>query len=355
MNNIFLNNLRSLRQVNTITAIFTGVLIIFPLIFESNIIRAAFFLASALIALLLSLWAHYKIQTAFVSNKNIYYITTAVFYANLMLFTIYLSVWAYPDILAPVFYCFYISSLLLFVNPPIFNLYLTLGGMLCYIASITINMRGHYLFFGAVNVLSAAVLSLYFSWYICKLRLGMELSAVEIEKERNQYFDQSLIDELTQLKNRRDFMQTFHRYMNNYRSTDDWLCVSILDIDFFKLYNDKYGHPMGDDCLRGVGRVLNSLMDSMGVYTARVGGEEFAMLWFEQDLSHVNTVIYYLQELIKGLEIPHEKSKVSQYITVSIGIHIERCGGSDDLQTIYDLADKALYTAKESGRNCAIV
>jgi diguanylate cyclase (GGDEF)-like protein len=133
------------------------------------------------------------------------------------------------------------------------------------------------------------------------------------------------------------------------------LCVSLLDIDFFKLYNDNYGHPMGDDCLRGIGRVLNSLMDSMGVYTARVGGEEFAMLWFEQDRAHVDAVVFHLQHLIKDLKIPHEKSKVSQYITVSIGIHIERCGASDDVQTIYDLADKALYTAKESGRNCAII
>jgi diguanylate cyclase (GGDEF)-like protein len=112
---------------------------------------------------------------------------------------------------------------------------------------------------------------------------------------------------------------------------------------------------MGDDCLRGIGRVLNSLMDSMGVYTARVGGEEFAMLWFEQDRAHVDAVVFNLQQLIKSLEIPHEKSRVAQYVTVSIGIHVERCGSSGDVQAVYDLADKALYTAKKSGRNCAIV
>jgi diguanylate cyclase (GGDEF)-like protein len=355
MNNIFLNNLRSLRQVNTIIAVFAAVLSVFPLVFENNITKSVFFLASALVALLLTFWAHYKIQTAFANSKFVYYILTVLFYANLMLFAIYLSVWSYPGILAPVFFFFYISSLLLFVYPPIFNSCLTLGGMFCYIVSIFINTDSHHLLFGVVNVMLAGVLGLYFSWYITKLRLGMELSAVEIEKERNQYFDQSIIDELTQLKNRRDFKQTFQRYLFNYRSTDDWLCVSLLDIDFFKLYNDNYGHPMGDDCLRGVGRVLNSLMDSMSVYTARVGGEEFAMLWFEQDPAHVDVVVFQLQQLIKSLKIPHEKSKVSQYVTVSIGIHIERCGASDDVQTIYDLADKALYTAKESGRNCAIV
>jgi diguanylate cyclase (GGDEF)-like protein len=355
MNNIFLNNLRSLRQVNTIIAAFAAVLSIFSLVFENNVTKTAIFLASALVALLLTIWAHYKIQTAFASKKLIYYVLTVLFYVNLMFFAIYLSVWSYPDALAPVFFCFYISSFLLFVNPPVFNSCLTFGGMLCYIISIIINTDSHQLFFGVVNVMLAGAIGLYFSWYITKLRLGMELSQVEIEKERNQYFDQSIIDELTQLKNRRDFKQTFQRYLNNYRSTDDWLCVSILDIDFFKLYNDNYGHPMGDDCLRGVGRALNSLMDGMGVYTARVGGEEFAMLWFEQDPAHVDEVIFHLQQLIKNLEIPHEKSKVSQYITVSIGIHIERCGGSGDVQSIYDLADKALYTAKESGRNCAIV
>jgi diguanylate cyclase (GGDEF)-like protein len=176
-----------------------------------------------------------------------------------------------------------------------------------------------------------------------------------LEDERNNYFDQSTIDELTQLKNRRDFQQTFKRYLVNYRTSDNWLCIAILDIDFFKYYNDHYGHPKGDDCLRAVGGVLNSLKDSHDVYSARVGGEEFALLWFEAEASHVDAIISHLQGLIKELKIPHEKSKVLPYVSISIGVFVERCGTCDDTQIMYDMADKALYNAKEGGRNCAIV
>jgi len=176
-----------------------------------------------------------------------------------------------------------------------------------------------------------------------------------LEDERNQYFDQSTIDELTKLKNRRDFMQTFQRYISNYRNTDDWLCIAIADIDYFKNYNDHYGHPKGDDCLRGVGRVFNSLKDNLGVYAARVGGEEFALLWFEKDATSVDTVVSEIMKLMGEMKMPHEKSKVWPYVTLSIGIYVERCGSPNDMQALYDSADKALYAAKTGGRNCAII
>jgi diguanylate cyclase (GGDEF)-like protein len=150
-------------------------------------------------------------------------------------------------------------------------------------------------------------------------------------------------------------MHTFQRYLTNFRSFDKWLCVAICDIDFFKNFNDQYGHPMGDTCLRSVAGVLNSLMDNMGVYAARVGGEEFALLWFEKNASHVDEVLIHIAERIKELQIKHEKSKVSNYVTISIGVYIEQCGVSSNTKMLYDLADKALYTAKGSGRNCAIV
>jgi PleD family two-component response regulator len=79
------------------------------------------------------------------------------------------------------------------------------------------------------------------------------------------------------------------------------------------------------------------------------------MLWFEENASHVDDVIKNMLGLIKELKIPHEKSKISEHLTISMGIFIERCGLSHDMQTLYDLADKALYIAKGSGRNSAII
>jgi len=354
MSKIFINNLNSLRQTSTIFAIFAGVFSLFPIFIEKNFFDAGIYLLSALVALLLTLYTNYIMQKEYVNNHVIYTLIT-LFYLNIMTFGIYLSVWSTPDKLASIFLCFLICALLMFINPPVYNFCLTLGTMIIFIVSTIIMKSPGNALLDIVNVVIAGVIGLYFSWIIPKWRMELEISANLLEEERNKYFDQSIIDELTQLRNRRDFMHTFKRYLVNYRTTDDWLCIAIMDIDFFKFFNDHYGHPKGDDCLRAVGGVLNGLKESIGVYAARVGGEEFALLWFEQDTAHVGFVVNHITNLINGLKIPHEKSKVAPYVTLSIGVYVERCGASHDVKALYDFADKALYTAKGSGRNCAVV
>jgi diguanylate cyclase (GGDEF)-like protein len=364
INKLFMDNLRNLFQANVFVAVIAACLTAISVIMDrSLIIRACVCGASGIAALLLAFFTYYRMQTAYISTRFIY-ITTTIYYANTMWLGIYLSVWASPDKLATIFLCFLICALLLFINPPQFNLILTLIAVIAFTAS-TIYVKSPMFNPGVkapdnwvldiINTVIAGTINLYFTWYIGKLRLGLELSTIMLENERDGYYDQSTIDELTKLKNRRDFQQTFKRYLSNYRTSDNYLCVAIIDIDFFKFYNDHYGHPGGDECLRSVGRVLNSMKETHNVYTARVGGEEFALLWFEAEISHVDVVISHLQSLIKELKIPHEKSRVSPYVSISMGVFVERSGVSTDTQTMYDMADKALYNAKEGGRNCAII
>ena len=354
MSKIFINNLSILRQSNIIAAVMAGCFTFFPIIVERDLLKAGVYMATAVIALLLAVFTNYKIQGALVTNRLIYLLTTA-YYANIIGFGIFLGVWGHSDNYAVTFMCILICALSLFINPPLFNLCLTLGATVLFVTTSVITKESEYWIFDICNALFAGFISLFLSWQISKLRLGMELSANMLEEERNKYLDQSTIDELTKLKNRRDFMQTFQRYVVNYRTTDDWLCIAICDIDFFKNYNDHYGHQKGDDCLCAIGGVFNSLMESMGVYSARVGGEEFALLWFEKEVSCADKVVSMVAELVRNLKIPHEKSKVAPYVTLSMGVYIIRCGSSSDMHTLYDLADKALYIAKSSGRNCAIV
>jgi diguanylate cyclase (GGDEF)-like protein len=354
MGKVFIRNLNSLRQANTIAAVLIGCYSIVPLAVDKDFFKAGIYLAAAIIALTLSLFTNYKMQGALVSNRLIYVLTT-IYYANIMLFGLYLGVWANSGQFAVTFMCIMICALALLVNPPLFNLCLTIVAMGVFI-TVAINFKPSELWLSDIcNLIFAGFISLFLTWQITKLRLGLELSANMLEDERNKYFDQSVIDELTQLRNRRDFMQTFQRYISNYRNTDDWLCIAIADIDYFKNFNDHYGHPKGDDCLRGVGRVFNNLKDNLGVYTARVGGEEFALLWFEKNAAAVDTVVHEIMKLMGEMKMPHEKSKVWPYVTLSIGVYVERCGSPNDMQTLYDSADKALYAAKTSGRNRAVI
>jgi len=355
INKLFMDNLRNLFQANAFFAVIAAGLTIVSVIMDRTLLfRAGVNCASAIVALLLACFTYYRMQTAYASNGFVYVITT-IYYANVMSLSIYLSVWASPDKLATLFLCFLLCSLLMFINPPQFNLCLTISAIIVFTFSTIYVKERENIILDLINTFMTGVITLYFTWYIGKLRLGLELSTTMLEDERDSYFDQSIIDELTQLKNRRDFQQTFKRYLSSYRTSDNWLCVAILDIDFFKFYNDHYGHPGGDECLRSVGRVLNSLNESHDVYSARVGGEEFALLWFETDVSHVDVVVSHLQKLIRELKIPHEKSKISPFVTISIGVFVEKCGTPTDTQTMYDMADKALYNAKEGGRNCAVI
>jgi diguanylate cyclase (GGDEF)-like protein len=352
MSKLFINNLYNLRHVNLIVAVFAGSYSLVPILIEQNFVSGAACIVSALFALLLGLYTNYKMQVAMASEKFVY-ISMILFYLNIMALGIFLGIWSSYD---RILLFFLVCSLLMFVNPFIFNVFLTLGTVCAFIVLIIIfRLDSETAVYNIIDAVIASVIGLYFSWQITKLRMGLELSTSMLEEERNKYLNQSTTDELTKLNNRRDFMQTFQRYLHNYRASDNWLCIAIADIDFFKNFNDHYGHPKGDECLRGVGAAFSVLMESMGVYAARVGGEEFGLLWFEKDAPHVDVVISSFFDLIKELNMPHEKSKVSNRVTMSIGVYVEQLGESRDVQTLYELADQALYNAKGSGRNCAVI
>lgn len=361
MDKVFINNLNSLRQANILVvvfaicfAVFISIVDVFMLRQGINYYEVAAFLVTTVIAFVFSSYLNYKMQTGEVTHKFIY-LFTILYFVNLIAFTIYLSVWIYPEHISAFYLCILICALLLFINPPIFNLCLTLSAMIALVIFSFIKKESNIAILDAVNVIAAGALSIFFNWHISKLRMGLEISSNILEDERNKYLDQSIIDELTKLNNRRDFMATFKRYVNNYRTQDEFLCIAISDIDFFKNYNDHYGHPQGDECLRTIGAAFNKLKETMGVYAARVGGEEFGMLWFEKDASHVDAVVSYMSSLIRNAKVPHEKSKVSEYVTMSMGVYIEKLGASNETDALYELADNALYAAKAAGRNCAIV
>jgi len=358
INKSFSNNIYSLRQINIVAIICGCCFAIYPILIERKILKGGIYLVTAFIALLLAVFANRKekqMKKGKQPSKRFIYSMITVYYANIIAFGIYLSVLADPSKIAASFMSILLCSLLLFITPPVFNLCLTLSAIATFIAATVLVKPIENWMLDTVNVVFTGCISLFFGWYVPMLRLVSVSNVCRLEDERNKYYDQSTIDELTQLRNRRDFTQTFQRYLSTYRTSDDWLCIAIFDIDFFKRYNDYYGHPKGDDCLRAIGGVLNTLRDSMGLYSARVGGEEFALLWFENDLFHINTVVARLNALIRELKIPHEKSKLEPYVTISTGVFVERCGSCGDMRTLYDLADKALYFAKSCGRNCAII
>jgi diguanylate cyclase (GGDEF)-like protein len=201
-----------------------------------------------------------------------------------------------------------------------------------------------YLPFGITHVGYVCAVAMTFAW-VSNRRLISELVV------RNRYRKESVRDQLTGLGNRRNFEQSVGFYTSVCRRIHQTVCVIMLDVDFFKRYNDTYLHLMGDEVLKAIGRVLKDLSESEHVFAARVGGEEFIVLWTEKRLTEAKRVARKLRQNIIDLNIPHETSPVAPHVTVSIGLYVMRGGSQDTPEELYQHADRALYRAKEQGRD----
>ena len=131
------------------------------------------------------------------------------------------------------------------------------------------------------------------------------------------------------------------------------LAILLMDVDFFKLYNDFYGHQQGDLCLKQVAQGLSEMVRRGGDFVARYGGEEFAILLPKTDLMSALTYAEKIRTHIAGLQIPHQVSKVVPYVTLSIGVASIIPGNEEDdsMERLLRNADRALYQAKARGRN----
>ena len=164
---------------------------------------------------------------------------------------------------------------------------------------------------------------------------------------RNQQLQNlAAYDELTQIANRRYFDQ----YLDQLLKTNKQLSLILCDVDFFKAFNDLYGHPAGDRCLYQVAQALKIAVRDADL-VARYGGEEFVVVLPDTDEAIAALVSKRIQSQIRGLKIAHEGSKVDAQVTLSGGFISLPKGSTVSPRVLVDCADKALYKAKLSGRN----
>ena len=161
----------------------------------------------------------------------------------------------------------------------------------------------------------------------------------------------AITDPLTGLYNRRHFYELFPRELR--RAKRHNLCINFLmiDIDFFKQYNDTYGHKKGDRVLENVGTLLKNSLKRADDYAFRLGGEEFGIIFITDNFKQAEFFCENLLFEARKLGIPHRSSLISKELTLSIGMVSSYIQTIPEWETIYDMADKALYHVKESGRN----
>ncbi|MES2298627.1 MAG: diguanylate cyclase [Pseudomonadota bacterium] len=161
----------------------------------------------------------------------------------------------------------------------------------------------------------------------------------------------ALFDPLTKIANRRHFDTFMEKEWQRAIRSKQPLSLVVIDVDHFKQYNDTLGHPAGDACLLQVAQAIAAHALRPTDMAARYGGEEFVLLFAETQAKDALRLAEAIRTHVEELHMPHPRSSASQWITVSVGVATIRPGRRDEMSKLLIAADRAMYLAKECGRN----
>jgi diguanylate cyclase (GGDEF)-like protein len=164
----------------------------------------------------------------------------------------------------------------------------------------------------------------------------------------------TILDSLTQIANRRRFDEYLLQQWQVLRKTNSPLSLVLCDIDHFKLYNDTYGHPIGDHCLQQVALAIDAAIEDESHLACRYGGEEFAIILPDLVAEKALEIADRVRAKVKSLKIAHHKSSVCEYVTMSLGVFTMTPTPEGSPEILISFADKALYEAKTQGRDRAM-
>ncbi|NEO58603.1 MAG: diguanylate cyclase [Okeania sp. SIO3B5] len=172
-----------------------------------------------------------------------------------------------------------------------------------------------------------------------------------LEKLNQELEKMAYVDSLTGICNRRHFEEKLDQEWKRLRRDNTSMSIIMVDIDYFKPYNDTYGHQRGDKCLQQVAQTISAAVKRSGDFVARYGGEEFVVVLPNTPIEGALKVAEDIRTQIEALRIPHTASAVSKWVTSSLGVANSRCCTDSNPEILLETADMALYNAKNAGRN----
>src|SRR5687768_2050492 len=229
----------------------------------------------------------------------------------------------------------------------LFNVAVTIAGVLVaghFVTGIVVGLPFDALYYSTAILGGAAVIG--------------GISAYNLEYAlRTNFLETRVLNELaerdgmTGLYNRRIFDDYVERLWRQSRRESNSVAIIFVDIDFFKVYNDLYGHQAGDDCLKRIAKCIARGAKRPFDFAARYGGEEFVLVLYGPPDDYARTVPEQIRRDVLELAIPHAGSQAAKHVTVSVGLALAKPGTSRSLVGAIQAADEALYQAKREGRN----
>ncbi len=181
----------------------------------------------------------------------------------------------------------------------------------------------------------------------------LETANIKIKEQRDLLDNLSKVDDLTGIPNRRQFDEYLEKQWQNGLRSDSVLSLIMIDIDYFKEYNDNYGHGKGDECLKKVAKALSDSIRRPNDMLARYGGDEFVCVLPLADLEGAKNIAEDMRKNIISLAVPHFHSSVADYVTISLGTATIKPDRHLSTATLLKAADQTLYKAKSISRNRA--
>ncbi len=177
----------------------------------------------------------------------------------------------------------------------------------------------------------------------------------ELERANQELMQLSITDSLTQLANRRHFDAVLSQEWLSAIREKNSLAMILADVDFFKRYNDEYGHHAGDLCLQQVAQLIQQAVHRPRDLVARYGGEEFVVVLPSTDATGAALIAENIRQALYAAQIPHQASLIKPYLTLSFGIAAMLPVPQNSPLVLFNAADQALYQAKQQGRNQIVV
>ncbi|VEP14212.1 Diguanylate cyclase with Chase2 sensor (fragment) [Hyella patelloides LEGE 07179] len=185
--------------------------------------------------------------------------------------------------------------------------------------------------------------------------LALSLSTVTIAGYYNQgQKNLAFTDGLTQIANRRFFDRYLEQQWGRSQKENKDISLILCDVDFFKLYNDTYGHQAGDECLKKVAQAIKESVRSNDL-PARYGGEEFVIVLPNTEPQAAISVANRIRLRLKKMEIPHISSQASSHVSISCGVSSIKTSNAVSYKELIENADRGLYQAKKQGRDRAVI
>lgn len=207
----------------------------------------------------------------------------------------------------------------------------------------------------SIIILGVLVISYYVFKSIQNDHTRLEITTKKLRRANKKLENVSYTDALTSLHNRRYFNFVYDRELKRARRTNSYITFMMLDIDFFKQYNDTYGHIEGDIALKSVAKVLKDSLKRPSDFVFRLGGEEFGIILIDTDESNSARLAREISDAVRLREIKHESSKIDEFLTISIGVVCCIADQALNEEILISRADEMLYKAKDNGRNGYVI